>query len=165
MNDRLPNFLIIGAAKSATTSLYFYLRQHPEVFMPPNKEPHYFFAPDLDRFQFDRMRLTPITTLEAYQALFEGSEKFTVRGEASTRYLPSAYAPSAIRKAVPHVKLIAVLRNPMKRAYSHYLMMKRNRATQHDTFQQVIDEEIQASIKAQHWDDPALVPTGFYFPP
>ena len=78
----LPNFLIIGAAKAGTTSLYDWLRQHPDVFMPALKEPK-FFAYDPERGgEF------PIRTLEAYTALFEGATAAAI-GEASPSYLGS----------------------------------------------------------------------------
>ena len=89
----LPNFLIIGAAKAGTTSLYDWLRQHPAVFMPRLKEPG-FFAYDPGR---PDLGIT-ITTLEQYAALFEGVTIETAVGEASTLYLSSPRAVDGIRR-------------------------------------------------------------------
>ena len=118
----LPNFLIIGAAKAGTTSLYDWLRQHPAVFMPRLKEPG-FFAYDPGR---PDLGIT-ITTLEQYAALFDGVMIETMVGEASTLYLSSTRAVDGIHETLPGVRLIAALRNPVERAYSTYQMNLRNR--------------------------------------
>jgi hypothetical protein len=118
----LPNFLIIGAAKAGTTSLYDWLRQHSAVFMPRLKEPG-FFAYDPGRPDLG----VTITTLEQYAALFEGVTIETAVGEASTLYLSSPRAVVGIDETLPGVRLIAALRNPVERAYSTYQMNLRNR--------------------------------------
>ena len=126
----LPTFLIIGAAKSGTTSLYEYLGQHPEVFMSEVKEPKY-FAWDEER---PSARLWPDYPVQphlvrdeaAYRALFEPAGDEKVRGEASVIYLESLFAPQRIRAELPAgTKFIVSLRNPAERAYSDYLMAVR----------------------------------------
>jgi len=104
----LPNFLIIGAAKAGTTSLYEYLRQHPDVYLSPLKEPRYYSDP-------------PLCTRDEYLRLFDGVRGERAIGEASPQYLPSETAPDRIAADLPEVKLIATLRNPADRAYSSYL--------------------------------------------
>jgi hypothetical protein len=115
-----PNFFIVGAAKAGTTSLHAYLSQHPEVFMSTLKEPHYFsifeVRPELDNF------MTVIRDSHAYQELFLGSEGYKAVGEASPSYLCDAGAAMRIRSVIPDAKIIISLRNPVQRAYSHYLM-------------------------------------------
>lgn len=110
----LPTFLIIGAAKSGTTSLSAYLNSHPEVFMTEPKEPHF--------FSHGRGR-----DLAGYKRLFEGANACTVRGEASTSYSQAPRCdgvPERIAELVPSVKLIYLLRNPVDRIrsqYTHYV--------------------------------------------
>jgi hypothetical protein len=123
----LPNFLIIGAAKAGTTSLFRYLRQHPEIFMSPVKEPM-FFVHDGDPVRFrgrDQHRDGPIT-LEAYRELFREVRDEPMVGEASALYLDYPKAPEAIARRIPAVRLIAVLRNPADRAYSSFLFNRRD---------------------------------------
>lgn len=110
---RLPDFFIVGAGKSGTTSLYFYLIQHPSIFMPKNKEPH-FFADRPEGFR----RL--YSSLESYLSIFADCPEGAVTGEASTTYLPSPTAAHRIREVQPRARIIMVLRNPVDRAYSLY---------------------------------------------
>jgi hypothetical protein len=116
----MPNFFIIGAQKAGTTSLYYYLEQHPEVYMSPRKEPHFFDGMQ-SRYRWARGRLPPVTDLEDYRALFQGVTDENAIGEASTSYIYSALAPVLIEKSVPDARIIAVLRNPADRAYSNFL--------------------------------------------
>jgi hypothetical protein len=122
-----PTFLIIGAAKAGTTSLYWYLSQHPEVYMSPIKEPafwafgesdHHFTGPgDVDR--------VAIRTVEQYQRLFTARIAERASGEASVQYLFSTRAADRIRQRLPEMRLIAILRQPAERAFSHFLMHQR----------------------------------------
>lgn len=107
----LPNFLVIGAMRSGTTSLARWLRPHPEIFMPPRKELHFFDV------HFDR-------GMEWYQGQFAGYAGEPAIGEATPRYLYLPDAPARIAAHLPGVQLIAVLRNPVDRAYSHYWLNK-----------------------------------------
>ena len=127
---RFPTFVIIGAAKSGSTSLYYYLKQHPQIFMSPVKEPR-FFALEGHALDFrgpgdERVREKTVTTLAAYQKLFEGVRDERVAGEASVIYLPHPDAAAAIARYVPDVKLIALLRDPSERAYSGFLYHTRD---------------------------------------
>lgn len=120
---KLPNFLIIGAAKGGTTSLYHYLAQHPQIYMSPLKEPR-FFALEGEELNFqnpDRsINHTSVTTLAEYCQLFEGVSDEIAIGEASPLYLYSTKAVERIAHYVPEAKLIVILRNPVERAYSCY---------------------------------------------
>jgi len=111
-----PNFLIIGAQKTATTSLYHYLKQHPKIYMSPVKEPKFFL---LERWEYKKSK--PITDIKAYRALFQGVSDEEAIGEASPQYLYSQTAPERIYHYIPEAKLIAILRNPVERAYSSFL--------------------------------------------
>lgn len=128
----LPNFLIIGAAKAGTTSIYNYLNQHPQIYMSPLKEPN-FFALEGQKFDFrgpgDREYIErfSVTDRERYSELFQGVSREVAVGEASALYLYSAEAPSRIRYYAPRMKLITILRHPVDRAYSAFLHLRRDR--------------------------------------
>lgn len=120
-----PSFLVVGAPKAGTTSIYFYLRQHPEVFMSPVKEPHYFSVTEKSNAGSPRMDGVTVTR-EEYLALFSGVDGEIAIGEASTGYLISPVAAQRIRAKIPSVKIIVILRNPAERAFSGYMMKIRN---------------------------------------
>jgi hypothetical protein len=111
-----PNFLIIGAAKAGTTSLYHYLRQHPDVYMSPVKEPAYYASAGAEASRRDG-----VLTRTAYERLFDAATTERARGEASPQYLNDEAAPDRIAADLPDVRLIVSLRNPVDRAYSSYL--------------------------------------------
>lgn len=106
---KLPNFLIVGAAKSGTTSLYEYLKEHPEVFMPEWKEPAFFAPPEAGGLR----------SPEDYAALFGNVTDEKAIGEASVAYLCSSESPRKIKDFLGNgVKIIMALRNPVDMAYS-----------------------------------------------
>lgn len=107
----LPNFLIIGAQKSGTSSLWQYLRRHPQIFMTLRPEPAYFSGHNLSR------------GLEWYQKQFRGSATYPARGECTpgyTMYPTFPDVPRRIASLIPDVKLIYVVRHPVDRMRSHY---------------------------------------------
>jgi len=108
-----PNFFIVGAPKCGTTALYHYLAEHPSIFMPPLKEPHY-FADDLPHMQ-------AVATETDYLALFKpaGPEHIAV-GEASVMYLYSSVALRRIHEFAPDAKIVAMLRHPVEMVYSFH---------------------------------------------
>jgi hypothetical protein len=127
----MPTFLIIGAQKSGTTSLYEYLKEHPQIHMSPIKEPR-FFAFEGERPNFrgpgdQELYKDVVSDLQGYRALFQGASKEMALGEASVVYLYLPRTPERIRHYIPDVKLIAVLRNPIERAYSAFLHLTRDR--------------------------------------
>ena len=114
-----PNFFIVGAAKAGTTSLHHYLGHHPQIFMSPLKEPHFFSSFSLSRWE---MRLHNVVRDEKrYLRLFEAAEEARFVGEASTSYLWDPAASERIAAVSPDARIIAVLRDPVERAFSHYL--------------------------------------------
>lgn len=117
----LPNFFIVGAPKAGTTSLYYYLKEHPEVYMSPEKEPNFFSHQEIQSQNlYYKKRNTE--TLEDYQKLFNGVTYEKAIGEASVSYLFYHSVSKKIYSRVPHAKVIIILRNPVDRAFSHYLM-------------------------------------------
>jgi hypothetical protein len=123
---RLPNFIVIGAARSGTTSLYAQLSRHPDIYMSSVKEPN-FFAVEGERLAYQgpgEDRLQWVTELSAYAELFGGAPSEAARGEASVLYLYSPKAAERIQHYVPSAKLIAVLRDPVARAFSAFSYLK-----------------------------------------
>ena len=113
--SRRPDLFIVGAPKSGTTSMYEYLRGHPEVYMAAVKEPFY-FAPDV--VVGPRARLRHPDDEAQYLALFEAARGERRLGEASTNYLASHVAPSLIRDFQPDARIVAMLRNPVEMVYA-----------------------------------------------
>lgn len=111
LGGRIPDFFIVGHAKSGTTALYEMLRQHPQIFMPDTKEPWFFAADMQPRFRPPRGSVLP-QTLEEYMALFAGAHAGQRAGEASTSYLWSRTAAGAIAEVQPDARIVAILREP-----------------------------------------------------
>jgi hypothetical protein len=113
----LPNFLVIGAAKGGTTSLYHYLRQHPDIYMSPMKEPNYFTEED------QLFGKKSVRSRREYERLFDGVKGEHAIGEATPRYLNAIGGVGRIHDDLPGVRLIATLRQPAERGYSAYLQL------------------------------------------
>ncbi len=120
MPEIWPNFFLVGAAKAGTTSAYAYLSQHPQIFFPRIKEPHFFTQ--VKTTQAQRRFVEVITDRAEYLRLFTGAHGFSVVGDASPSYLWHPEVPERIRARVPHAKVAIILRDPVERAHSHYLM-------------------------------------------
>jgi hypothetical protein len=119
---RLPDFFIVGHAKSGTTALYEMLRRHPQIYMPEDKEP-WFFADDM-RERFTRpMAGSTMRTLEEYLTLFAGAGPEQSAGEASSSYLWSRTAAANIAAVQPHARIIAILREPSSFLRSLHLQL------------------------------------------
>jgi hypothetical protein len=122
----MPNFLVLGTARSGTTSLYNYLSQHPAIYMSPIKEPNFFaFTGESTAGRgagFQKMFDGAVTDPAEYRALFEDVTTETRYGEASTKYLYLPRTVGTIRRYVPDAKMVVVLRDPVDRAYSHFLL-------------------------------------------
>jgi hypothetical protein len=140
----LPNFLIIGAAKSGTTTLYNSIKQHPRVYLSPLKEPHFFSHGLSGNTNIAVERYgnfqSPITDFETYQALFDNISGETAIGEASTSYLIHPEAAERIHQHIPDAKMIAILRNPVDRAYSAFLMKCRIQKREMSDSQKLLKE-------------------------
>lgn len=139
-----PNFLIVGAARSGTTSLYYYLKQHPEISFPKLKEPKYFSSinrtfpqkgpgdKNIDKYI--------IKDKEEYFKLFEYLNTFRI-GEASPDYLfYHLYTSKEIYNELGDIPIIIILRNPIQRAYSAYSYQKRD-SREKLSFRSALDKE------------------------
>ncbi len=108
----LPNFILIGATRCATSSIHGYLRRHPQIYMPCLKEPKYF------NYEYERGD-------EWYRSLFRDCRNAQVRGEATTSYTHWPHVvdvPERMSRLIPNVKLIYIMRHPVERTYSHYVV-------------------------------------------
>ena len=113
----LPNFMCIGASKSGTTSLYDILKQHSDIFLPSFKEPHFFDIPSVYQNGIEWYKKTYFHSLKNEKCI----------GDFSPTYLFDEHAPERILNDLGvNVKFIIILRNPVDRAYSHYLHSKRD---------------------------------------
>lgn len=127
----LPDFVIVGAQKGGTAFLYHLLTRHPLVGPATYKEVHFFdryfeLGPEWYRWRFPQPR--------------EREDRTTITGEATPYYLFHPLAPERMARVVPDVKLIALLRNPVDRAYSHY-QMQVQRGTEKGTFEEALAAE------------------------
>ena len=161
----MPNFLVIGAAKSGTTALYHYLAQHPAIYMS-RKNPNFFLfeGQPLD-FRGPRIRSTienSVTSLEAYRALFDGASKETAVGEVSTLYLYLPRAVERIRRHLPEARLIAILRHPAERAYSNFAHAVRIQLEPLDDFCRALSEE-ERRIRDNWWPFFHYRRRGYYY--
>lgn len=155
-----PDFFVVGAPKAGTTTLHRYLAAHRQVFVTPIKEPNHFCS-DLhahaassalnDRLPLDiqaylaadqrrAVQTAWIESREDYLRLFEPAPGVPARGECSTSYLYSTTAAGEIVAFNPQARIIALLRDPAMRAYSHYLMDRRIGITTR-TFREEIERE------------------------
>lgn len=159
----LPDYLIIGAFKSGTSSLYEYLIQHPDIEPAITKQIHFF-----DKY-FER-------GLPWYKSCFPVNKiiQKKITGEATPYYLCHPLAPSRISKIIPNVKLIVLLRNPVDRAYSHY-QMEFSRNQENLSFEDAIDAEDErlkgevdkiienSEYVSKHFPNHAYLTSGIYY--
>jgi len=117
----LPNFLILGAARCGTTSLHYYLAEHPDVCMSSIKEPNYFLFDETGQPCIDDRRIAAksVPDRDRYEKLFTRPAKAV--GEASPLYLYNRETPTLIRKTAPDARLIAIAREPVERTWSHFV--------------------------------------------
>jgi hypothetical protein len=111
-----PDFILVGAQKCGTTSLYHNLTKHPNVMPCFVKEVHYFdvnFSKGIIWYQSH-------FPSRVYKYIQQRGKQPAVTGESSPYYLFHPHAPRRVSEVMPRVKLIAILRNPLQRAYSHY---------------------------------------------
>jgi hypothetical protein len=119
----LPNFILVGAGKAGTTSLYSYLAQHPQIYMSPTKDPRYFsseYYTTFNRNAIGHQYREEGMSIEEYEALFSGVTDEIAVGEASTEYLFFEKTAERIKNTIPDAKIIIILRDPVERAFSAY---------------------------------------------
>lgn len=139
----LPNFLIIGFQKAGTTSVYNYLAQHPDVFVSPRKELN-FFSSIVAQPLIDPKLTGGFTDPKAYAEVFAPGAGRKAIGEASPIYATDPAVPAEIARLIPDVRLIALVRDPVERAYSEYWMRVRDKRESRP-FETAIREEREAA--------------------
>ncbi|HYF12119.1 MAG TPA: sulfotransferase [Actinomycetota bacterium] len=149
-----PDTIVIGAAKAGTTALYWYLAEHPDVFMSPLKETNYFAFgldehgrwlygdPELHRFR--------VHSWDAYEELFERAGSARAVGEVSPIYLECPQTAGRIRERLPGARIICGLRDPVDRAYSDFLMYLRTRGRRLDPERDLVASAAWARPDS-HW--------------
>ncbi|MDB9314127.1 sulfotransferase domain-containing protein [Spirulina sp. CS-785/01] len=129
-----PDFIIIGVTKGGTTSLLKYLEKHPQIKVSWQKEIHFFGSYNFDKGVNWYKKYFPLSLSQRNQ--------FFQTGEASPEYFcKSTVVPAQIKEVFPDIKLILLLRNPIDRAYSHYLHRYRIGAERSENFAQLVLEE------------------------
>jgi hypothetical protein len=159
MAARLPDFLVIGAYKCGTTTLHHALRQHPGLFLPSRKEPN-FFAFEGMAADDHPAAATSIRDLDSYTALFDSAPSGARVGEVSPAYMANSVSVKGIYERIPDAKLVAIIRNPIDRAYSDFLMYVRDGVEPYRDFGRALDEQDQrraAGLPTGHY-----ISTGFY---
>lgn len=164
---RLPDFLGIGAAKAGTTALHRYLAQHPEIHMSRRKEPNFFIADEQpprfggpgDRTIINR---DVIWRLDDYRRQFAGAREGQVLGEISPRYLSTPGVAERVRARLPRARLFAILRQPADRAWSHFMMRRRDGFEPCSTLEEAIADEPRRI--AENWASGRYFERGVYAP-
>ncbi len=151
-----PNLFIVGAARSGTTSLWQYLKQHPNVFMPEDelyKEPAYFSVKGCD------------VGYKRYLDIFNGVDKLHKWiGEASTAYLTDWTSSKRLYEFNPNAKIIILLRNPADRAYSMYNWMVQEGYEYAESFEKALElEDERINKKIPNWFEPEYHWNYLYF--
>lgn len=145
-----PDFFVIGAGRSGTTSLHRYLSQHPQLFLAP-KNPSYFYACDLGETPFadNHEALPPYFVGDAgkYQGLFAEASSERLTGDVSPVYLASTHVARRIARFNPRAKLIALLRNPVDRVFSRYVARHRDGLEHTPTFEDLVESELSEPVQ------------------
>jgi len=131
----LPDFLIIGAKKSGTTSLYRYLIQHPSIKSATTKEISFF-----DRY-FQKGTNWYRMNFPMKKIWMKKNSRTELTGEATPTYIYHPHAPKRVYDLLPNVKIIVLLRNPVDRTYSQYNMEANNHTNETLSFEEAIEQE------------------------
>ena len=140
-----PNFIIAGFPKCGTTSLFHYLKQHPEIFMPNQKELHFFTQPQiykLNKGPKDKVvKQSHIKSEKEYLELFKSVKDEIAVGDASPSYINYPENFGMIKQYLNDPKVIVIVRDPIDRAYSNYLHLKRELRETMDFFSALKNED------------------------
>jgi hypothetical protein len=130
MSERLPNFVVVGAPKCGTTSLYHYLGQHPQIFLPARKELHYFSFGFMEKLLAGpgdaNILKTSCRTFEEYAAYYAPAREQSAVGDISPSYFYFTDVCEEIRARLGSPKIIVMLRDPVQKAFSQYMHLIRD---------------------------------------
>ena len=145
LRSRVPDFFIVGHAKSGTTALYEMLKRHPQIFMPDVKEPYYFACDNPQPKRSSGRRWTTLDqtgtraeTFDEYLSLFTPAKPNQRAGEASTHYLWSRNAATRIAQAQPQARIVAILREPASFLRSLHLQLAQNGSETEKSFRKAM---------------------------
>jgi len=165
-SPRLPNFLVLGAMKAGTTALYYYLRQHPQIYLNAGRKEAQFFCNEGRPPRFtgpgdDDVNRYVISSIDEYRQMFAGAGAEPAVGEVGTVYLYVPGSEERIRHHVPDARLFAILRDPVERAYSSFLHLARERLEPCRDFAEAVRREPERRRQgwSPHWH---YLEAGFY---
>lgn len=170
-NIKLPDFLIVGAAKSGTTSLHYYLKQHPQIFLPKVKELYFFLllnTPPNRVPKWLKKEKHGVSNIGDYAKYFKEAADGQVIGEVEALYL------SHFRDTIKNIKevygqkskdlkIIAILRNPVERAWSHFMMNKRDGNESLDFREAIKKEVVKERLKSNRDWGVDYIEVGMYY--
>ncbi|MEJ2627881.1 MAG: sulfotransferase domain-containing protein [bacterium] len=138
-----PEFIIIGGQRCGSTSLYYYLAEYPSIVPAMIKEVHYFDTTNHRKgMKWYRAHFPSLPYMKLITCLNKRQQSYSITGEATPYYMFHPSVPERIKEAFPSVKLIAILRNPVDRAYSHYYHTVRH-GEEHLSFEDAIQQETE----------------------
>lgn len=157
-----PSFFVIGAYRSGTTTLYRMLRQHPGVFLPLEKEPNWLAVEDNPEASHI-LRERSVPDRAAYEALYRERGADQVPGDISPEYLRNPHVAGHLAEIAPDARLVAILRNPIERAWSDFLLHRRDGnepcETLVDALAQQSDRTTDGDHRAGHYLDSGMYAT------
>ena len=155
-----PNLFIVGAPRSGTTSLYYYLKQHDEIFFPHVKEPRHFQWDYYNDISYNKLKAKSYSSKNDYLDLFQTKRKFKYYAEASPSYLYAYDSASQIKAEYPDAKILIILRNPIDRCFSNYTL-RHSAGREKLTFGECIDYKINF-LKYRREGSRHYIRQGFY---
>lgn len=142
--SNLPNFLVVGFPKCGSTALHYYLENHPEIYMPLQKELHYFTSDKLLKLNKGpgdkEVKKFMLTSLIEYEKAYKNVTSEKAIGDASPSYINHPDKIPFIKDTLNNTKIIILLRDPIRRAYSNYLHLLREKR-EHLSFLEALKEE------------------------
>lgn len=165
MSSRGTDFFVIGVVKGGTTSLYDYLNQHPEIYLPPIKEINHFSDKDIDHASFlpgyaqdvdldleryfdkgmpEMIHIAHVRSEKDYARLYSPAGPEQIKGDISNSYMICPSSAGAIHSYNPNARIIVVLRNPIRRVWSQYLMNLREAKTNREDLLSELESDSKA---------------------
>jgi hypothetical protein len=145
-----PNFFVVGAGRCGTTSLHQFLGQHPDVFVCGRKSPNHFAAhvpqPAWETPVARAMAGQWVADAGTYGSLFDGVTTEHAVGDVSPVYLQALDVPRRIHHAHPGARIIAILRDPVERAHSHFVGRQRDGIETSGSFEERVERELASPL-------------------
>ena len=145
-NIKLPNFILAGFPKCGSSSLYYYLKAHPDIFLPEQKELHYYVREELKHRNKGpgdaKYETYHVNSEEEYRSHFVGAAGHARVGDSSSSFTNHPESLERVKADLGDVKVIITLRDPIKRAYSNYLHLVREGREKLD-FKEALSQEAQ----------------------